>query len=873
MLTIFNNLIGNSSTVFTTADILPALEVPEGFEVQELSFGGNQNVRQSGTGEYTLELSDGFFSGNNTLTVDVFVNAINPQTNEFLFYQVSIADTTFTPVYEVNSRLPVLDVFQLNGYSTTDLDTFVDENGNLKYILPADLSQPFELVSSSGATKEVLFVQKESVFALSDDLLKMSPSLKDLSDNTIYLNGGTDRPDDVSFAATSDLFGYISEGSQKTVTRQELLDFIGFDSTIDSSNVSIEARGSISYDAFTQTYTITAPESVDQSRNYDSQSASSSNQRDGIVDLAFDFQYTDPVTFQFDILRLEVPLIIGEAPVAPAGDGAPQLTGSQASLYAEAGTYTEFSKKLLLVGITDDSDGYSNDMTTTNVKSLTEGVIVYDYRGYGDTFSIVAGKNAPSEATISYTVSDIYGNTSEVTNTITIRPEGTNAIDKRSGGSVFPVNAVEGNEINLMGEANDFFNSELSSGLLPGWEGVSVTAKNGTVETIPDPFDALFGDTPRQVLNYTPSEGYSGYDEVTVTVRNTSTGEVLDIPQVVFVQDVNTSIQLNLNTLNGSTPVVEVSGNGFRNTEYILPDDTFSRDGVPYVGANVTINGFNEGVNVLPSLKSGESEYVFNEADLANLFTDTDGDTLTIKDVVVADSGDDVVESVSYDASTGNYTVNLRGGYDPLTGVNPFDIRFTVDDGTSNARIEYTLDVFAKLPSPSIEAGVEGEDFIFSKYQSNNENNYMGKRGFSEAGDYWIKSKNGYDELIGNGQEVAFIAGSRDIVSGADIDTSDILSGLRDGSIVATRSFASYDGIYNIANFEAGSLDDLLSSGEAIGLTRIDAQSGEQLGGSTVLDPTRMYDLSRGEFTNSLSAQNGNDFGSIIAADPTLGLI
>lgn len=178
-------------------------------------------------------------------------------------------------------------------------------------------------------------------------------------------------------------------------------------------------------------------------------------------------------------------------------------------------------------------------------------------------------------------------------------------------------------------------------------------------------------------------------------------------------------------------------------------------------------------------------------------------------------------------------------------------------------------------PSSLVEAGVEGEDFIFAKYQANNENNNTAKRGFSADGDYWIKSKNGYDELIGNGQEVAFIAGGADVVRGTNggvLSSEDVLTGLAEGSIVATKSFNSYDGIYNIANFEAGTLDDLLAAGQ-VNVTRIDVQTGEQIGGSFVLDTTRTYDTTGSEFTNSLSAQNGNDFGSIIAADPTLGLI
>ena len=61
--------------------------------------------------------------------------------------------------------------------------------------------------------------------------------------------------------------------------------------------------------------------------------------------------------------------------------------------------------------------------------------------------------------------------------------------------------------------------------------------------------------------------------------------------------------------------------------------------------------------------------------------------------------------------------------------------------------------------------------------------------------------------------------------------------------------------------------------GGEINFTRVDAETLEQLGGSGYVDPNLTYDLNANEFANSLSAQNGNDFGSIISADPTLGLL
>lgn len=169
--------------------------------------------------------------------------------------------------------------------------------------------------------------------------------------------------------------------------------------------------------------------------------------------------------------------------------------------------------------------------------------------------------------------------------------------------------------------------------------------------------------------------------------------------------------------------------------------------------------------------------------------------------------------------------------------------------------------------------GFEGVDYIYGQFQENDGNNYMNRRGFTDAGDYWIKGKNSSDELIGNGQEIAFVAGSSDLIAGSEVSTADILTGLAEGTLVSTKSFTSYDGIFNVASFQNGTLDELLASGEEIGITRIDAETGEQLGGSTILERDKMFTSFDSAYNGSLSAQNGFDFASTLAADPTLGLI
>lgn len=171
--------------------------------------------------------------------------------------------------------------------------------------------------------------------------------------------------------------------------------------------------------------------------------------------------------------------------------------------------------------------------------------------------------------------------------------------------------------------------------------------------------------------------------------------------------------------------------------------------------------------------------------------------------------------------------------------------------------------------NPSVvEAGVEGEDYIYGGVQINDTNNNWGRRGFNEAGDYWVKVKNQTDDpLIGNGQEIALVMGSADTIFGTNIQTEDILTGLQEGTLITTKSWTSYDGIFNIASFDGAEVQSLIDSGDTLRITRVDATTGEQIGNTQLFDETLMYGDFDQNYNNSLSAGNDFNYADILAAN------
>ena len=180
--------------------------------------------------------------------------------------------------------------------------------------------------------------------------------------------------------------------------------------------------------------------------------------------------------------------------------------------------------------------------------------------------------------------------------------------------------------------------------------------------------------------------------------------------------------------------------------------------------------------------------------------------------------------------------------------------------------------------SSPIEEGVEGIDYFYFKNQKqettdvNTEGfgDIVDRNGIAQDGSYWLDVKNGVDDLIGNGQEIALVAGTRSQLNGAE--GADILTGIEEGSLAASNSFASYDGVQMRASFGDGVLDSVLDSAtaadERVYFAAIDAASGEVLGelqnGGTLQS---QYDTAGLDLDRSLSARNDFAYGDILAAN------
>ena len=219
------------------------------------------------------------------------------------------------------------------------------------------------------------------------------------------------------------------------------------------------------------------------------------------------------------------------------------------------------------------------------------------------------------------------------------------------------------------------------------------------------------------------------------------------------------------------------------------------------------------------------------------------------------------------DPDTG-VTFSDYAAYDVTAAPSGYTPQYTLDEGTNPIVSDAGIN-FYDQPTPSlIEAGVEGEDFIYDRFL-NSDNNRLARRGLTDSGDFWVRVKNGSDELIGNGQEIALIAGSEEFFSNGPT-AQDIITGLSEGELVATNSFASYDGVRSIASFEAGSLDGLAQSaaeqGYDVNIARIDAVTFEVLGNEVTADLTASYSNFEGNYNNSLSANNEFAYGDILAA-------
>ena len=268
----------------------------------------------------------------------------------------------------------------------------------------------------------------------------------------------------------------------------------------------------------------------------------------------------------------------------------------------------------------------------------------------------------------------------------------------------------------------------------------------------------------------------------------------------------------------------------------------------------------------------GSSTYVVSEDELVALYATTADSPLS----VIMDPSSKY--DFTYDSSSRQFVFR-----NIFVNEGGFTLRYRVSDELGNVSVSQKLRVFQAEgpvePEPlTIDAGVEGEDFFYHRYQAK-DNNKLARRGFEKdelTGDYWIKSKNGSDDLIGNGQEIFLVAGSRDLVN-KNTSAEDILAGLENGSLIAAKSFKSYDGIDVMARFEESEIGELFAESELTGkrvrVTRVEAETFEAIGSTTRLLPDKQYNRFDRQFDKSLSAQNSFDFASELADNPNLGII
>ena len=290
-------------------------------------------------------------------------------------------------------------------------------------------------------------------------------------------------------------------------------------------------------------------------------------------------------------------------------------------------------------------------------------------------------------------------------------------------------------------------------------------------------------------------------------------------------------------------------------TKIVVPEEDFSTlitdpegDELRYVAVIYALNGPpNPGQLTGPSSQIGPA--LFGERSV-----DSDG-----RAVFTFEFTDEYLSSIS---SSGADRLNIY--YGAIDEINLNSTRTVSLSG------EYVFgeEEFVGGQSPIVESGVEGEDYIYGGVQINDTNNNWGRRGFNEAGDYWVKVKNQTDDpLIGNGQEIALVMGSADTIFGTNIQTEDILTGLQEGTLISTKSWTSYDGTFNIASFDGAEVQSLIDSGDTLRIARVDATTGEQIGGTQLFDETLMYGDFDQNYNNSLSAANDFNYADILAAN------
>ena len=478
-------------------------------------------------------------------------------------------------------------------------------------------------------------------------------------------------------------------------------------------------------------------------------------------------------------------------------------------------------------------------------------------RNTDGTITYTAEPGFTGDVQIEYTVTDQYGNSIVMNNSFAVSDTALRVEVLQYGNLSSNPDATYQNVVEATIESQIFTSSYANAESLfnygqwglslfenGDWSPIEVTRSNST-QTTNNPL----GDGSPTFVN---DADYAGFVQLSVLAQNNVTGE-----QVIF--EYSSTNYARPNFVPAEPPA----------TSSIKSDilDPFNITGGE-LGA-YSLYTFGEGDVVTDSLLSkpetsfltnyedSTGEYSFQGSDLLNLYQSTNGSELSVENVSFNTfdlvSGSFVELTSAYDAASDTYTVETGGS-------NFVNINFDVTDGSG---VSYPRQELTAADESLVLEGVEGVSYFYAQDQVN-DNNAWDKKGYTEDGDYWVKVKNSSDSLIGDGQEIALVMGSDDILTGTNVAQADIVNGLANGDLISTKSWYSYDGTFNFAKFDAADVDSLVQSGDTLRIARIDANTGEQIGGAQAFRADLTFDKFATAFDRSLSNQNDFQYGEIL---------
>lgn len=478
-------------------------------------------------------------------------------------------------------------------------------------------------------------------------------------------------------------------------------------------------------------------------------------------------------------------------------------------------------------------------------------------RNTDGTITYTAEPGFTGDVQIEYTVTDQYGNSIVMNNSFAVSDTALRVEVLQYGNLSSNPDATYQNVVEATIESQIFTSSYANAESIfnygqwglslfenGDWSPIEVTRSNST-QTTNNPL----GDGSPTFAN---DADYAGFVQLSVLAQNNVTGE-----QVIF--EYSSTNYARPNFVPAEPPA----------TSSIKSDilDPFNISG-GQLGA-YSLYTFGEGDVVTDSLLSkpetsfltnyedSTGEYSFQGSDLLNLYQSTNGSELSVENVSFNTfdlvSGSFVELTSAYDAASDTYTVETGGS-------NFVNINFDVTDGSG---VSYPRQELTAADESLVLEGVEGVSYFYAQDQVN-DNNAWDKKGYTEDGDYWVKVKNSSDSLIGDGQEIALVMGSDDILTGTNVAQADIVNGLANGDLISTKSWYSYDGTFNFAKFDAADVDSLVQSGDTLRIARIDANTGEQIGGAQAFRADLTFDKFATAFDRSLSNQNDFQYGEIL---------